>query len=214
MSWKFLISLLNDAEKCFSDRKKWWQLGNNDPVINFVGRVLWIEISICGQEYTSDVPSTWCRKNAYFVFVNNQLQLDSVKSHCNIQRLVVDVKRTAIVLSLWRHTRQSDRRPSREIQECDHFRTIVGYHEAPYNAQSGCKGITGDKTGLQFVPDGRHPSNQEDLIWTLKLHAGWLPRFALTIEVIPRFASAPLIIPQGKWSIFKAACLDIESSEA
>lgn len=47
----------------------------------------------------------------------------------------------------------------------------------------------------------------------LNVHAGKLLKSALTIAGKPKFANAPLMIPQGIFNIFDAACLDAMSSE-
>ena len=48
----------------------------------------------------------------------------------------------------------------------------------------------------------------------LNVQPGSALKSALTMDVRPKFAKAPLRIPQGKWSIFDAACFDTMSSEA
>lgn len=47
----------------------------------------------------------------------------------------------------------------------------------------------------------------------LNVHAGNVLKSAFTNASTPKFASAPRIIPQGKCSIFSAACLDSMSSD-
>ena len=51
-------------------------------------------------------------------------------------------------------------------------------------------------------------------ILILNVHPGRALKSALTIQDNPKLARAPLTIPQGKWSIFDAACFVAISSDA
>ena len=56
--------------------------------------------------------------------------------------------------------------------------------------------------------------NQADLRRILNVHPGSALKSAFTIDVRPRFASAPRRMPQGKCNMFDAACFEAMSSEA